>query len=262
MMTIGFVLLAELVIFIPSAATFRQNWLEQRALQASILTQALMHSGGFEGEVYLSEYFMDETDVVMMSVRQQDEESKKLILGAPPESDQWEVVDLTETGGLPKFRDAFKSFFGSGEGYMRVITKSPDATQDRLEPIEKLAQNVTAFRDNPQRPTPLLKPSSRKDEIGQLERVFFDMKNKVRSSFKQRERLATLGMAVAKINHDLRNVLTSAQLISDRLTMNKDERVAKMGQRLTRAIDRGVNLTAEVLNFSSRYAGKFWYGTA
>jgi len=76
------------------------------------------------------------------------------------------------------------------------------------------------------------------------------MKNKVRSSFKQRERLATLGMAVAKINHDLRNVLTSAQLISDRLTMNKDERVAKMGQRLTRAIDRGVNLTAEVLNFS------------
>jgi len=147
MMTIGFVLLAELVIFIPSAATFRQNWLEQRALQASILTQALMHSGGFEGEVYLSEYFMDETDVVMMSVRQQDEESKKLILGAPPESDQWEVVDLTETGGLPKFRDAFKSFFGSGEGYMRVITKSPDATQDRLELVLPRAKLKWAMWD-------------------------------------------------------------------------------------------------------------------
>ncbi len=294
MMTIGFVLLAELVIFIPSAATFRQNWLEQRALQGGILTQALLHSGNFDGELSLSEYFMTETDVVMMSVRQKGEDSKKLILGAPPNSNQWEVVDLSQGGGLPKFRDAFKSFFGSGEGYMRVLAVSPTDNLEELElilpraklkwamwdyferilllsivialitgaliylamlfliirPIEKLAQNVTAFRDNPQSAMPLLKPSARKDEIGQLERVFFDMKNRVRSSFKQRERLATLGMAVAKINHDLRNVLTSAQLISDRLTMNKDERVAKMGQRLTRAIDRGVNLTAEVLNFS------------
>ena len=62
--------------------------------------------------------------------------------------------------------------------------------------------------------------------------------------------MAALGLAVAKINHDLRNVLTSAQLVSDRIAMDKDERIANMGQRLVRAVDRGVKLCAEVLNFS------------
>jgi len=292
LMTIGFVLLAELVIFIPSAAMYRQDWLQKRTQQAGILSQALTGVQNFDGGKELSELFMRETDVIMMSARRDG--MNELVLGAPPISDRWEVVDLRQSRRLPRFRDAFRSFFGPSDGFLRVLANSPVEGQDTLElvlprgklqwvmwdyferilllslviaiitgtliylamlvliirPIEKLAQNVTAFRDNPQSQTRSTKASKRKDEIGQLERAFFDMKQSVRSSFKQRERLATLGMAMAKINHDLRNVLTSAQLVSDRLVMDKDERVAKMGGRLTRAIDRGVNLTAEVLNFS------------
>jgi len=119
-----------------------------------------------------------------------------------------------------------------------------------IRPIEKLATGLADFREDPEKRRSNLPPSSRKDEIGQLQREFFDMKQGVRASFKQRERLATLGMAVAKINHDLRNVLASASLVSDRLASDQDERISKMGNRLTRAIDRGIKLTSEVLNFS------------
>lgn len=291
-MTIGFVMLAELLIFIPSAAIFRQDWLSERAQQAGLLATALTGVSDYEGSEMLSDQFMKATDVVMMATKRDG--MTELVLGMPPDSQNFELVDLREQRRLPRFRDAFQSFFGSPEGYLRVLADSPVSGQDNLEmiipksnlqwamrdffkrvawlslfiaiitgaliylamlfliirPIENLANDLVEFRDNPVVPRDKLALGNRQDEIGQLQREFYDMKQSVRASFKQKERLATLGLAVAKINHDLRNVLTSAQLVSDRLSMNQDERVAKMGERLTRAIDRGVKLTAEVLNFS------------
>jgi len=120
-----------------------------------------------------------------------------------------------------------------------------------IRPIQSLAHNVAAFQNAPEVANVNSKSSGRIDEIGDLERAFYDMKQSVRGSLKQKQRLATLGLAVAKINHDLRNVLTSAQLVSDRLTTVEDPKVARMGDRLTRAIDRGVKLTRDILNFSN-----------
>jgi len=293
LLSIAFVMLAELVLFIPSAALFRQDWLAERGQEAGLLAQALTGVPDYEASEILAEQFMNDTDVLMMSAKRDG--MSELVLGMPPESDIWEIVDIRNASRLPLFRDAFRSLFGSSEGYLRVITQSPVAGQDNLEliipkaklkwamrdycqrifllslaiaiitgiliylamlvmivrPIEKLAKGLSDFRQDPETRRSNLPPTNRRDEIGQLEREFYDMKSSVRSSFKQRERLATLGMAVAKINHDLRNVFTSAQLVSDRIAMDKDERVAKMGNRLTRAIDRGVKLTGEVLNFSA-----------
>lgn len=292
LMTIGFVMLAELVIFIPSAATFREDWLGDRAQQAGLLAQALTGVPDYEASEILTQQFMNDTDVIMMSAKRDG--MSEFMLGSPPESANIEMIDLRIERRLPLFRDAFRAFFGSPEGSLRVITDSPVAGQDALEliipkeklqwamrdyakriavlslaiaiitggliylamlfmiirPIEKLATGLADFREDPETRRSNLPPSSRKDEIGQLQREFYDMKQGVRASFKQRERLATLGMAVAKINHDLRNVLASASLISDRLAGDEDERVSKMGNRLTRAIDRGIKLTSEVLNFS------------
>lgn len=292
LMTIGFVMLAELVIFIPSATTFRQDWLNDRAQQAGLLAQALTGVPDYEASEILTKQFMQDTDVIMMSAKRDG--MSEFMLGQPPASDTIEMIDLREKRRLPLFRDAFKAFFGGAEGSLRVLATSPVEGQDALElivpkdklqwamrdyakriavlslaiavitglmiylamlfmiirPIEILVTGLADFRQDPEKRRSNLPPSSRKDEIGQLQREFFDMKQGVRASFRQRERLATLGMAVAKINHDLRNVLASASLISDRLASDSDERIAKMGNRLTRSVDRGIKLTSEVLNFS------------
>ena len=309
LMTIGFVMLAELVIFIPSAATHRQDWLVDRGQQAALLAKALTGMPDFEASENLTKQFMNTTDVIMMSTKHDGK--SEFILGHPPDVTEITVVDLTEMRSrLPRFRDAFNSFFSSGKGHLRIIYPFPKDEKDTIptsdastsiakvkptlellipkeklrwelrdyfkrifflslaiavitgsmiyltmlyliiRPIENLANGLSDFREDPERRRSNLPPTKRKDEIGQLEREFHNMKQSVRASFKQRERLATLGLAMAKINHDLRNVLTSASLVSDRLASDQDERISKMGSRLTRAIDRGVKLTGELLNYS------------
>lgn len=294
-MTIGFVMLAELVLFLPSATLFRQTYLTERAQQAGHLALALDGVPDYEGSAMLSQKFMEDTDVIMVAIKR--EGMTQLLLGMPPSDPDatFEAVDLRDARRLPLFRYAVKDFFSDGEGYYRVISDPIMDDQGLIEivlskasvktalrdfferifwlslaiavitgtliylalaamivrPIQKLASGLADFREDPDKRRGNLKPSARRDEIGQLEREFFDMKQSVRASFRQRERLASLGMAVAKINHDLRNVLTSAQLVSDRIAMDKDERIAGMGERLVRAVDRGVRLCTDVLNYSN-----------
>ena len=60
-------------------------------------------------------------------------------------------------------------------------------------------------------------PSGRLDEVGIAERELAQMQEELSGLLAQKTRLAQLGLAVSKINHDLRNMLANAQLISDRL---------------------------------------------
>lgn len=291
-MTIAFVMVAEILIFIPSAAVFRHQWLDDRAERAGHLTLALTGVPDFEGSEMLSKQFMADTDVIMLATKR--EGMTELVLGTPPAAGPFTVIDLRQTRRFPPFAAMFDSFFGSSAGYLRVRATPVVEGQDFIEymvpkaalqqalqdycqrilllsalialftglmlfwalsamivrPVQQLAEGLSAFREDPETRRSNLPPTRRKDEIGQLQREFYDMKQSVRGALKQQDRLAALGLAVAKINHDLRNVLTSAQLVSDRIAMDKDERVAHMGQRLVRAVDRGVKLCADVLSFS------------
>jgi len=84
-------------------------------------------------------------------------------------------------------------------------------------------------------------------EIARAEMALGEMQTHVRSSLKQKTRLAELGVAVAKISHDLRNMLASAQLMADRLEGSRDPIVAKVGPKLIGSIDRAVNLCVSTL---------------
>lgn len=291
-MTIVFVMLAEVVIFIPSMAMFRQGWLTERAEAAGLLTLAIEGVPNYEGGEMLARQFMKDTDVTM--VAQKREGMSQLVLGMPPNSTTIIKADLREHRRLPLFRESFRDFFGNDEGYIRILSEPTVQGVDALEvlvprralkaalmdycqrvllwslaisiltglmiywtlsrmivrPIQRLADGLSAFREDPRKRLNPVKPNYRQDEIGQLEREFVDMKDGVRAALGQQERLATLGMAMAKINHDLRNVLTSTQLISDRLADDKDERISAMGKRLVRAVDRGVKLCEATLSFS------------
>lgn len=118
-----------------------------------------------------------------------------------------------------------------------------------VRPMRRLAASMIRFRDAPEDPSRAVTPSGEKNEIGRAERELARMQEDIRQALHQRERLAALGEAVSKINHDLRNVLTSAQLVSDRLATDNDDRVRGMGERLVRAVDRGVRLCEATLEY-------------
>jgi signal transduction histidine kinase len=65
----------------------------------------------------------------------------------------------------------------------------------------------------------------------------------------QKSRLAALGLAVSKINHDLRNLLTGAQLFSEGLTSLPDPRVQRFAPKLMRALERAIAFCESTLSY-------------
>jgi len=52
--------------------------------------------------------------------------------------------------------------------------------------VEQLAEDMTAFREDPERRRNIQTRSKRQDEIGQLQREFTDVKQSQRAAFRQR----------------------------------------------------------------------------
>jgi signal transduction histidine kinase len=119
-----------------------------------------------------------------------------------------------------------------------------------VRPIRKLTDAIQRFKTNPEDVAATPELSGRADEIGDIEHELVAMQEEVRNSLRSRARLAALGQAVSKINHDLRNMLTSAQMASDRLSAaSADPTVAKALPRLERALDRALSLATNVLTY-------------
>ena len=118
-----------------------------------------------------------------------------------------------------------------------------------VRPIRRVTQSVEQIGDEPGSWKRRLSPTPRGDEIGRAQNALSDMEEAVSNAFRQQERLAQLGEAVAKINHDLRNSLATAQLVSDSLSRSEDPRVAKSLPRLERALERAINLASDTLKY-------------
>ena len=116
-----------------------------------------------------------------------------------------------------------------------------------IHPLRRVTRSIEGFARDPD--ADATQPSDRHDEIGRVERELARMQEEVRVSLRARSRLVALGEAVAKINHDLRNMLTSAQIASDRLAASADPQVAKALPRLERALGRAAALTRNVLDY-------------
>ena len=116
-----------------------------------------------------------------------------------------------------------------------------------VRPMQRITHAMERFRADPDDPASHLEPSGRRDEIGRAEVELDLMQADLRVALNSRARLAQLGEAVAKINHDLRNMLTSAQIASERLAASRDPKVAQALPRLERALDRAVKLATDVL---------------
>ena len=82
-----------------------------------------------------------------------------------------------------------------------------------VRPMRRITANMMRFRDDPENPARVIAVSRRQDEVGLAERELAGMQRDLASMLQQKSHLAALGLAVSKINHDLRNLLTSAQLV-------------------------------------------------
>jgi signal transduction histidine kinase len=119
-----------------------------------------------------------------------------------------------------------------------------------IRPMRRLTEAMVAFRDDPEDLSATIQPSQRSDEIGVAEHELVEMQAGLRAALRQKTRLAALGGAVTKINHDLRNILSTAALVSDRLTASGDPEVRRNAKALLAAIDRAVELCSTTLNFT------------
>ena len=120
-----------------------------------------------------------------------------------------------------------------------------------VRPMQRITRSMERFRADPEDPDARLAPSGRHDEIGRAEVELDRMQADLRTALASRARMAALGEAVAKINHEMRNMLTSAQMSSERLAASGDPVVARALPRLERALDRAVTLATNVLTFGS-----------
>jgi signal transduction histidine kinase len=118
-----------------------------------------------------------------------------------------------------------------------------------VRPMRRITDGIAGFRTDPENPARVIGVSRRQDEIGITERELAAMQGELTSLLKQKSRLAALGVAVSKINHDLRNLLASAQLISEGLASLPDPRVQRFAPKLMRALERAIAFCESTLAY-------------
>jgi hypothetical protein len=120
-----------------------------------------------------------------------------------------------------------------------------------VRPMGRITQNMVTFRADPENPGRIIAESGRGDEIGTAETELAAMQRELASMLHQKNRLAALGLAVSKINHDLRNLLASAQLFSDQLSTLPDPKVQRFAPKLMRALERAIAFCQSTLSYGA-----------
>ncbi|MEQ8806985.1 MAG: HAMP domain-containing sensor histidine kinase [Rhodospirillales bacterium] len=292
-LTVVFVMLAELFIYTPSVARFRKNYLEERIVRAHLATLAIENMPEQAADDKLGRTLLKTTDTYAIALRQHDQ--RILIAGGemPPRVDA--VYDLRMNSFFGWIEDAFMTLTQTENRILRVIGETPKRPGVQVEiymdeapmreeilafshrifqlslaislftagllyislmlmfvrPMRRITAGMESFRRAPEDETRIFKPSDRPDEIGIAQREQAVMQHELRLALRQKDRLAMLGAAVTKVNHDLRNSLATAMLIGDRLAASDDPDVQRLVPRMFRAMDRAVNLCSQTLDYAS-----------
>jgi signal transduction histidine kinase len=291
LLTLGFVMLAEVLIFVPSIANFRITWLKDRMQSAEIAALAAEAAPDGKLPEMLRQDLLKAAGVRGIAIRAKDRRQLVLADEMPPDIDQH--FDLRTASVPSKIMDALMTFVAPAGRIIRVVDAPGMDSSQMIEvvmaeqplrqamvryglgilglsliisgitaslvyfalnwllvrPMQRLTQNVINFAANPNDGRSIISPSVRGDEIGRAETALASMERDLRDMLQQKSRLASLGLAVSKISHDLRNVLASAQLISDRLGMVKDPTVERITPKLIASLDRAIRLCQETLTY-------------
>ena len=315
-----FVLLAEILIFVPSVANFRVNWLIDRLTAAHLAALAAEAVPGGNIPPMLQAELLRTAQVTTVAIRRDGQ--RRMVL-APEHTVGIDatydlrtmprnfVTELSRRVGM--ITDAMKVFvtppgkvvrvigqpraapatvppepmgpldFGPDDFVEIVIREAPlkhamiafglniaglsliisaisaalvYLALNRLlvSPMMRITSNMVHFSQNPEDASRIIRPSNRTDEIGTAERELAHMQGELTQLLRQKNRLAQLGLAVSKINHDLRNILASAQLMSDRMMQSAvgesgDTISRRFQPKLIASLDRAIKLCNDTLQY-------------
>jgi signal transduction histidine kinase len=295
LLTILFVMIAEVLIYVPSIANFRLNWLSDRLAVARTVSIVLNAQAPGSEKITLPpkmvQEILDSVGAKTIAVKMGNQR-KLLALNDLPQQIHHEV-DLRESTPARAVWAALQTLFlRSDSDVVRVVGQGPPGSdfieivieegplRDKMfafsrnilflsllisaitaalvylslhylfvRPLDVLTKNMIRFREDPEDASRVVVPSGRADEIGIAEHELGAMQRDLASMLQQKSHLAALGLAVSKINHDLRNLLASAQLFSDRLASVPDPNVQRFAPQLMRSLERAIAFCQSTLSY-------------
>ncbi|MFD1807745.1 histidine kinase dimerization/phospho-acceptor domain-containing protein [Gemmobacter lanyuensis] len=290
LLTVAFVMLAEVLIFVPSIARFRLDYLQLRLEKAQIASLSLDANAGMI-PAELEQELLANAGVFNVVLRR--DEVRQLVLSSAIPEPVSATYDLRMAGPYELIRDAMVTLFDPKEQIIRIIgqpvqdagllieitLKQSPLRREMLDyglrililsalisvitaamlffavrglmvvPIRRVVRHMQAYAAAPEDARLVITPTARVVELRDAEAALAQMQTELIAALRQKERLAQLGGAVAKISHDLRNILTSAQLFADRIEQSADPGVARAVPKLVTSISRAVNLCEATLAF-------------
>src|SRR5215467_2879709 len=291
-LTLSFVMIAEVLIYVPSVANFRLNWLSDRLSAA--YTAALVFETAPSGMVPDTVARQILESIGAHAVALKTGHQRRLL--AASDVMRRPVTHEIDMRDMPWHRaiiEAFDTLVCVDADVMRVVGPAPmggefveivlDEAPLRkamvdfsirililsliisaitaslvylslhwllVRPMRRMTANMVAFRADPENPARIMAASDRMDEIGTAERELAAMQLNLGTLLQQKNHLAALGLAVSKINHDLRNLLSSAQLFSERLAkISDDPQVQRFAPALMRALERAIDFCQSTLSY-------------
>jgi signal transduction histidine kinase len=291
-LTAFFVMLGEVLIFAPSVARFRIDYLESRIAAGHLAVLAVETAPGRTVDQARANELLGHVGARGVVLHKPDGMNLMIDSDMPPNVDA--TFDLRRMTGFGAIRDALAALGRTDDRVLRVLQASPRdpdvvvelLLQERplregmldfgrrllgfsivlsllaaalvflslqwllVRPMRRITASMIAFRADPDNAASVIQPGARGDEIGMAERELAVMQETVQQALRQRARLAALGTAVTKVNHDLRNILSTARLQSDSLAASDAPEVQRAMPRLLEAIDRAVELCARTLTYT------------
>lgn len=290
LLTIGFVMLAEVMIFVPSVARFREDYILSRLERAQIAALSLLATGDMIDEKVERELLAN-AEVYNVVLRR--DAMRQLVLSSPIPQLVETTYDMRDPGPWALIRDSIACLLQPENQIMRVIGDPVkqaglliEATMDTaplrtamidygfrilglsavisgltaallffavrrifVTPIQRVMKSMTVYADAPEDTRRFIQPRSDVIELREAEEALHEMQVQLTGALKQKDRLAQLGGAVARISHDLRNILTTAQLMADRLEGSSDPAVARAVPKLVASLSRATSLCESTLAF-------------
>ena len=289
MLTLSFLMVSAILIYIPAIANFRLTWLSDRLAMADTASVVLAASDTIDLPRDIQDELLASVGAMAIAIRSGSVSRLIATVEMPPKVDA--TVDLRAMDPAVDIFGAFTTMLTPKERTLRVIGNSHSSATvelvigdaplraamlhysanllwlaalisvilscvlffsvDRMfvRPMRRLSQSMVTFSEDPDNPSRVVTPSGRGDEIGVAEDHLALMQQELQATLGEQRHLADLGLAVSKINHDLRNMLASAQLFSDRLGSLPDPTVQRFAPKLISALDRAISYCQTTLAY-------------